>query len=336
MRKTLEDWLNAQWYGSKRPALVLILLAWVYRALIELRRLLWRLGLFRAQRVGCPIIVVGNLAVGGSGKTPLVIWLVRWLSRQGVRVGVVSRGYGRQGNELASVAADSDPLQCGDEPVLIARETGAPVMVGRSRAAAARALLQQGNLDLLVCDDGLQHWALHRDIEIVVEDMRGGQNNGRLIPAGPLRTPEHWLDSGALRLLRGGQRNGWHAAEESLGKVYALDGDEVRSLAEFTAADIDALAGIARPERFFSALEEHGLRLRHRIAPGDHGRLDGSELRSDGSCSLLMTAKDAVKYRGQGLRNSWWVELELEPGPEFIAELKACLRPVLNASGLAP
>ena len=185
-----QRWLNALWYGEARGGWLLLPLSWLFRGLVELRRWCYRSKWLRARRVGAPVVVVGNLTAGGAGKTPVTVWLVSELRRRGVSAGVVSRGYrGAVGKTPLAVFADSDPQKVGDEPVLIARRCGCPVVVHPNRVAAAETLLQRSDVDVVIADDGLQHYALARDYEVLIIDGERGFGNGRLLPSGPLREP---------------------------------------------------------------------------------------------------------------------------------------------------
>ena len=286
--------LQDAWLHRGGVARLLWPVALLYGALAGLRRLLYRVGLKRIDRLGVSVIVVGNVVAGGAGKTPVVLALVRHLQARGLRVGVVSRGHGRRTRDDREVLPGSAACDVGDEPALIRRATGAPVFVARRRAAAARALLAaHPATQVIVSDDGLQHLALARDIEICVFDDRG-IGNGWLLPAGPLR--ERWpracdlvLHTGA-RPAFGGFRGRRALADHAVG----ADGARV-PLAQLAREDVVALAGIARPQAFFDMLRERGITPRQVIALPDHYDFDSWERPPGGRWRLVCTEKDAVK-----------------------------------------
>jgi tetraacyldisaccharide 4'-kinase len=308
------------------------LLTWVlwplsvmFGLLTGLRRALYRFGLFKTMRVDVPVVVVGNLTVGGSGKTPLIAALAQGLQQNGWHPGIISRGYGRRSTDATSLAVqqDSDPALCGDEPVLLARLTGCPVQVGRRRAQAACDLLaMHPEVDALLSDDGLQHLALARDVELVVVDQRQW-GNGLLLPAGPLRElPGRRRDAtlGPAAVLQQIKAGGRHVAlTRSLGELSRLIDNERLSLAQFVqryaGQPLGALAGIGHPGQFFSMLRAAGLQVSG-VAVGDHKPLAESDFSAfDASCPVLITEKDAIKsaHLSLALRERLWVvELRLE------------------------
>lgn len=269
-------------------------LSLLFGALAALRRAAYRAGWLRSERLPVPVIVVGNVIAGGSGKTPLVIALTEHLRSRGIAVGVVSRGYGRTGADCLEVKHDSDPRDTGDEPLLMARARQAPVFVAANRAQAARALLAAYPLtQVIVCDDGLQHYALQRDIEICVFDERG-IGNGWLLPAGPLREPwprqvdlvVHARETPGIR--------GFAVHRELANHALRADGTSI-ALQQLKGRRLKAIAAIAKPEAFFSMLRNSGLELIETAAfPDHHDFLRGPAIH-DGGCELLCTEKDAVK-----------------------------------------
>ncbi len=292
---------------------LLLPLSWLFGFLASLRRLLYGLRLLPQKRLPVPVVVVGNITVGGSGKTPLTVWLVQELVKRGFRPGVVSRGYGGRAAGVTEVHPDSDAHEVGDEPLLLAQHTACPVFVGRDRAAAGRALLHaHPYCDVIICDDGLQHYRLARDVEVAVLDERG-VGNGLLLPAGPLREGR-WRLRTVLAVVRNGCA-ATHANEFCMKLVpsgfYSLQDASVRVEAGmFNGRWIHAVAGIGNPERFFTLLrqhdiahEAHGFADHHVFSAGDF-----NFVRSDGW--VLMTEKDAVKCRylakeTPALHNAW-------------------------------
>ena len=307
MGSGLSGALLRAWTGKGPLACALLPVATLYGALAAVRRQLFRWQLLKSQRVTAFVIVVGNVVAGGAGKTPTVISLVRHLQARGLRVGVVSRGFGRDGQACQPVSASSSTQEVGDEPLLIARATGAPVFVARDRHQAASALLaQHPQTDVIVCDDGLQHYRLFRDLDICVFDDRGC-GNGWLLPAGPLREP--WPRRGvaaagqsADRLLvlntSGTGDLGQFKAQRALATVAQDRHGATTPLLDLNAPGrlpVQAVAGIARPEVFFNMLRQPGLVLAHTQALPDHFDFRQANIASWGAVQLLCTEKDAPK-----------------------------------------
>jgi tetraacyldisaccharide 4'-kinase len=307
------------WLRRSLLSLALWPLSGFFALLSAGHRSLYRAGVLRAERVGVPVVVVGNLTVGGAGKTPLIAELARGLQLAGWRPGIVSRGYGRRSADDAPLRVDaqSDPAECGDEPVLLARLTGCPVMVGRRRAQAALALRAAWpDVDVILSDDGLQHLALARDVELVVVDQRLW-GNGWLLPAGPLReSPGRRRDAtlGPEAVLRQVSGGGLHfALVRSPGDITHLVSGQTLSAAQFVqrfgAKPLSAVAGIGHPGQFFSMLQGLGLTVQTR-ALGDHQSLSADALAGlppDGP--ILLTEKDAIKsgHLPPVLRERLWV-----------------------------
>jgi tetraacyldisaccharide 4'-kinase len=304
--------LTASWY-SLAPNTRWLPLSFLYGAVTAVRRALYRIGLLRSTKIERPVIVVGNLTVGGTGKTPLVIHIVEQLQRRGLKVAVVSRGYGGDARGVVTVTPHSDPLKVGDEPVLIAARTRCHVFVARDRVAAAQAAVAD-RADIIVSDDGLQHYALARDFEIVVVDGARGFGNGHLVPRGPLREPLGRLATVDCVVLNG-------AATASLpnfapplitmrlvpGDAHAVSGlGLARSLGSFRGSPLHAVAGIGNPQRFFAMLRAAGLDpCEHAFA--DHHAFSATELRFADGAPVLMTEKDAVKCRAFADERLWYV-----------------------------
>ena len=333
-RARLETLLTREWQRNSAWQILLSPVSWLFTALVALRRLLFRCSIYRSTRIDVPVIVVGNITVGGSGKTPLVIAIVEMLRAQGYRPGVVSRGYGSvaiskrddAAVQVDAVAADA-ALKFGDEPVLLARRLHCPVVVCRDRVAAARAL-RVGNpeVDVIVSDDGLQHYALARDIEIAVLDGGYGVGNGALLPAGPLREPVSRLNLVDAMAMYG------HSSQfDALGpprfsialgqeRFVNLHNGEQLSVAEFAALAADqpvhAFAGIARPQRFFAHLQRLGLRT-HNHAFADHHRFTADDLVAPANDLVLMTEKDAVKCAAFADARCWYLRVDAILPPAF-------------------
>jgi len=279
---------------------------------MAVRRAGYRAGYLESISCSVPVIVVGNVTVGGSGKTPLVAWLVAHLEGAGMRPGVVSRGYGGSaGRSPVIVATDSQAGQVGDEPLLLARRTGRPVCVCADRVAAAEHLLRETDVNIIVADDGLQHYRLRRDLELIVIDGERGLGNGRLLPAGPLREPATRLAEADLLFINGraGEIPG-HIFALAPGRARALHGTQSRELGEFSARRVWAVAGIGNPERFYALLTDSGIDFEP-VAVADHGMIDLAALIAEHDRPILMTEKDAVKYPEQSPADVWWVPVDV-------------------------
>lgn len=313
--------LQQAWLRRNALARLLWPLSLAFAGVAAGRRALYRCGLLKTFRARVPVLVVGNVIAGGAGKTPAVMAIVRHLQQLGWPVGVVSRGHGRTTGDCREVRADSDPAEVGDEPLLVHRATGAPVVVARRRAEAARMLLSlHPDVRLIVSDDGLQHLALARDIEICVFDDRG-IGNGWLLPAGPLR--EHWPRSCDLVLHTGARPAfaGFNATRNLAGHALRHDGSAV-PLATLRESALVAVAAIAKPEAFFEMLRAQGLTLRSCIALPDHD--DFSRWTPPEGAMVLCTEKDAVKlWRRQP--DALAVPLVFEPEAAFFTALAAQL-----------
>ncbi|MFM1925959.1 MAG: Tetraacyldisaccharide 4-kinase [Pseudomonadota bacterium] len=346
-------WLHVHlpraWQKRGLLACALLPLAGVYGALAGLRRLAYATGLFKTRRVPAVVVVVGNVVAGGAGKTPITMAIVQHLKAQGHKVGVISRGYGRQTRDTRAVLPSSAPQDVGDEPLLIQQSTGVPVWVARQRADAAMALLQaHPEVTILVCDDGLQHWALARDIEICVMDERG-TGNGWWLPAGPLR--ESWPRPVDAVLFTGahtpqGLTPADHRAHEAQANAPTFGANPMapaRAANEFTATrqlsanavdrhghrtalsalagrPLHAVAGLARPEAFFDMLRQSGLPLASTTALPDHHDFEDWAPRPD--LTWLCTEKDAAKLWPHE-PGALAVPLEVVPEPRFWSDLDA-------------
>ena len=315
--------LQHSWLRRGPTARLLWPLSQLFGAIAGARRLLYRLGVLRTEGVGVPVVVVGNVVAGGAGKTPATMAIVQHWQAAGLAVGVISRGYGRATDDCREVLPTSDPREVGDEPALIRHATGAPVFVARKRIEAARALLAaHPQTRVIVSDDGLQHLALGRDIEICVFDNRG-IGNGWLLPAGPLR--EHWPRACDLVLHSGdqpafaGYRSQRSLAEQALGRDGALT-----ALAELKGRPLVAVAAIARPDTFFDMLRAQGLELSHCIALPDHDDFSGWQSAEHAGATVLCTEKDAVKLWRRD-PHALAVPLRFAPEAAFFAALDAKL-----------
>lgn len=320
------------WYGDTAPPLHARLLSQLYGAAIGMRAVLYRAGVLRRRRARIPVVVVGNLTAGGTGKTPLTIAIVERLRAAGWQPGVASRGYGRSDAAQALwVDAKSDPDVAGDEPVLIARRSAAKVRVDRDRVRAANALADAG-CDIVVCDDGLQHYRLARDIEIEVIDGVRRYGNGRLLPAGPLREPAERGKDCDFRVVNqpgsgdGEQRFGEWPMRLSCDVALPLVGGRPRPLSLFAGQRVHAVAGIGHPERFFAMLRELGIAVvPHAFA--DHHRYVVEDFRFGSELPVLMTEKDAVKFSAFANELSYSVPIRAELPEAFWIALQHRLPP---------
>ena len=334
-------WLEAAWREGGPRQWMLRPLGLLHRALVALRRAAYRLGLRRVARLDVPVVVVGNRVAGGAGKTPVTIALVQALREAGRRPGIVSRGHGGRAVAPLEVGPDTAAGQAGDEPVLMRRRTGVPVVVGRDRVAAARALRRlHPDIDVIVCDDGLQHLRLGRDVEIVVLDERGG-GNGWLLPAGPLREPLDAPPAAPCQLvlhntdhpaapLAGGRTRRHLAGAVPLARWWAGEAATPGALAALQGRPVLASAGVGQPARFFDALRAAGLTVRPQPLDDhhDHARLpwpaDARE--------VLVTEKDAIKLDPARIARErpdvavWVVPLALALPEGFVAQVLDALR----------
>lgn len=301
------------WYTRSKIAWLLLPFSLLFWLISQVRRSLFQLGILATYRAPKPVIIVGNLSVGGNGKTPVVVWLVEQLRQRGLNVGVISRGYGSRAESYPLlVNAQTDPKCGGDEPVLIAKRTGVAVAISANRREAVELLLKSADCDLIIADDGLQHYKLQRDLEIVVMDAQRALGNGFVLPAGPLRELPGRLKSVDFVITNGGQ-NVYSDAVMQLKSHYAvnLQSGEQRPLNSFSEGV--AMAGIGNPQRFFTMLEHLGIHLSQTHAFADHQSFDEQLLNAMSRTQpLFMTEKDAVKCCAFAQANWWYVPVDAE------------------------
>ena len=315
-------WIERHWQSVTPVSALLYPVSLLYGAVTSVRR-----ATGTTARLPVPVVVIGNVTVGGTGKTPLTLWLAEFLRARGRTPGIVSRGYGSRADTPRRVFPDSDPLTCGDEPILLARRSGCEVWIGTDRVAAAQALLAAGShCDVVLSDDGLQHYALGRDVEICVIDGERGLGNGWLLPAGPLREPVTRLATVDALVINGGvalhsslNRLPGHAARFAM----KLEGREFRNLRNpgqsagaesFRGRHVHAIAGIGNPQRFFRHLQGLGLDFAAHAFP-DHYPFSASDLEYAGAEAVLMTEKDAVKCKSFATEMHWELAVDAAPDP---------------------
>lgn len=321
------------WSGKSWLYLLLLPLSWLYGVITWLIRVSYTLGWRSAWRSPVPIIIVGNLTVGGNGKTPVVIWLVEQLKQRGYRIGVVSRGYGGKSVYPLLLSSETTTTQAGDEPVLIYQRTGAPVAVSPKRSDAVKALLKSHNLDFIITDDGLQHYALQRDFELVVIDGVRRFGNGWWLPAGPMRER-----AGRLRSVDAVITNGGIAATGEIPmQLVAREAVNLVTGERFPAQQLQhvvAMAGIGHPPRFFATLRLLDIEPKKEYAFADHQDYSLSQLSSltSGPQILLMTEKDAVKCRAFAQPNWWYLPVDAQLPPDQAEQLLLKIQALLHHS----
>ncbi len=310
-------WLERHWYRRTPVSAALLPLAALYWFVVTLRRLAYRAGLLRRTRVPAPVIVVGNITVGGTGKTPLVVWMAQLLRTHGYRPGIITRGYGgRSPSWPQRVQADSDPAMVGDEPVLLARSAGCPVVADPDRVRAARALIEQHACDVVISDDGLQHYRLARDVEIAVIDGARRLGNGWCLPAGPLREPVSRLDSVDVRIAQGEPRAGeWGMTLADQGFYRLGDAHLPATSEDFRGKTLHAVAGIGNPQRFFDHLRRLRLQIMEHPFP-DHHAFQAADFPFGEGHEIIMTEKDAVKCERLGI-SAWYLKVAARPDIRF-------------------
>lgn len=319
--------LVGAWYRGAWWLCLLRPLEWAYRAAVWSRRALYTHGLLRRRRADVPLVVVGNLSVGGTGKTPVVIALVEALAARGIRAGVVARGVGgRPGTVPVRVTAAADASVVGDEALLIARRTGCPCVVHPDRALAVDALLRCADLDVVISDDGLQHYAMARDLEIVMYDATLGFGNGRCLPAGPLREPLSRLQDADFVLARGFDPQSADVLLTVGEAVNLGTGQRAAPSAIARGGPVRAVAGIASPGQFAATLRALGLDCELHAFP-DHHAYTPADIARLGQGPVIMTEKDAVKLRGRVGDDAWYLPLEAALPEALVARVAALCTP---------
>jgi tetraacyldisaccharide 4'-kinase len=315
------------WYEPNPLSVLLLPLAWLFCLVVILRRFFYRARIFNAAKLPVPVIVVGNITVGGTGKTPLVVAIIEHLRNRGFNPGVVSRGYGGKATSWPrAVDENSDPVQVGDEAVLLARRCRCPMSVGPDRPQAARELLDKHSCDVIISDDGLQHYALHRDIEVVVIDGVRRFGNNRCLPAGPLREPvQRILEADYVVANGAAQSNEFEMTLHMKAARKLKDTRATIELSELANKQMHAVAGIGNPQRFFLQLNSMGIDvIEHPFK--DHHPYSASDICFNDELPVLMTEKDAVKCLGFAQENHWYIPVAAEINKNFLENLTEQVR----------
>ena len=318
--------IQKSWYNKNSLTAILLPFSWLFCLLVQIRRLLYRLRIFRTSHLDVPVIVVGNITVGGTGKTPLVIELANLLKKHGYRPGVISRGYGGKARTWPQqVRWDGDPTMVGDEAILIARRTHCPMAVGPDRAASAKALLKYTDCNVIISDDGLQHYALGRDVEIAVIDGIRRYGNEKCLPAGPLREPVKRLDQVNFKITNGIASPEEFAMTYKAEKLCRADDPAVTlDLSSLENQTVHAIAGIGNPQRFFDQLKQSGLEIIEHAFP-DHYPFKKSDLDFGEIQPIVITEKDAVKCQRFYLHNVWYQPIKAILDNQFTEQLLVML-----------
>ncbi len=331
----LSERLQHAWYYGHPALLLLWPLEQLYRQVVKRKRARFISGDSVSYRAPVPVIVVGNITVGGTGKTPLILWLIDYCRAQGLQVGVVSRGYGAKPARLPwTVSASDSAAQAGDEPLLIVQRSGVPLVIAPDRAQAVQQLLAEHSVDIILSDDGLQHYGLARDLELVLIDAARGLGNQRCLPAGPLREPAERLRSVDAVLCNGAEQDddsGFAMQLQPTELVHVRSGRR-EPLSYFPAQQkMHAVAGIGNPQRFFKTLEGLDWQpIAHAFA--DHAEFSAQDLQFADDLPVLMTEKDAVKCRAFAADNCWYLQVAAQPSAAFSSWFAEQLKRLLTDS----
>lgn len=323
--------LDHYWYESSFITWLLLPLSWLYCLITIIRRKLYRLHFLKSYSARVPVIVIGNIVVGGSGKTPLLLALCDYIQKQGFKLGVVSRGYGGNVTGVKQVQKKDSADVVGDEPLMIFQRTNLPVVVGADRVAAVNYLLENNDCDIVLSDDGLQHYRMQRNLEIAVIDSKRGFGNGFCLPAGPLRERSSRLQEVDIIVYNGISTSTVEECSYSLQVVSLtkLGGDESRSLTSFLHKPVHAVAGIGNPERFFQQLRQNDVDIIEHVFP-DHYRYRQADFSGWNDACILMTEKDAVKCGNLPLTDAWIVKVEADFSDKLESQLSSHLLPLLK------
>ena len=311
--------LDHYWYDKNIVALSLWPFSLLFRLIVWIRRIAYQAGLFKSFKVSKPVIIVGNIAVGGTGKTPLIIELGKLISSYGLKPGIISRGYGGIGPWPHQLTDNAQAAVSGDEPVQLYQRTELPLVVGPDRVEDAELLCRQNEIDIILADDGLQHYRLQRDLELVVIDQQRQFGNGFCLPAGPLREPVSRLGKKSWRIFNGGEQKYSFTIRPTYVKQLASDRNE--SLQYFDKKTVHAVAGIGNPQRFFSMLKDNGINVIEHAFP-DHYQFADEDLSFNDELPVLMTEKDSVKCKSLVNDNLWYVAIDIKLSEQFINDFK--------------
>ena len=330
------EFIEDLWYGKHPLSILLAPLGWVYQSFMSIRRLAYQAGLLPVKRVSVPVIIVGNITAGGTGKTPLVIWLADYLKKNNFRPGIVSRGYGGAASHWPQqVRPDSDPYMVGDEPVVIARHTACPVAASPDRYAAVVQLMEHADCNVIICDDGLQRNALARDIEIAVVDSIRRFGNGRCLPAGPLRESIRRLRSVDMIVSNGYPGHGEYPMEYLAKSLHSLiDPHKEVTVDSFKNKTVHAVTGIGHPARFFSMLRNCGMIIIKHEFP-DHYHFTRQDIRFDDGLPVVMTEKDAVKCTAFAGEHHWFLAIDVRMNNIFEHRFSKLLKDIINGQKTA-
>jgi tetraacyldisaccharide 4'-kinase len=327
MKQKISRWLQDAWYKEMYISSMFMPLSMLYDDAIRFRAFLYRIGIKKKTKLAVPVVIVGNITVGGTGKTPLILWMARFLKEQGYKPGIISRGYGGNAEQWPQwVDEQSDPQLVGDEAVLMAKRADCPIAVGPKRAEAGQMLLDKSSCDIILSDDGLQHYALERDIEIVVIDGQRRFGNGYALPCGPLREQVTRLQTVDLVIVNG-------VPEEENEFSMLMEGDiavnlvtkEEKLLTDFNWIPSHAIAGIGNPNRFFDLLEQKKISIETHAFP-DHYQFTETDISFNDDKPILMTEKDAVKCFSFASEKHWFVPIKAKPQQQFIDKLLTLIK----------
>ena len=319
------------WYSKNLFSTILLPLSWLFRVVATSRKIYYRL---RNSKLNPPetfVIVVGNITVGGTGKTPFVIWLAQQCKNKGLRVGVIARGYKRRNEQqIIEVNSHSLPEEVGDEALLLAEKTTCPVIVATERSQAVGLLTSKYEIDVVIADDGLQHYKLPRNFEIAVVDAERKFGNGRYLPAGPLRESIARLKSCDLVVNNGNDDSNQYSFEIKYDNAVSLFSDSVcRPLGDFKSSTVHAVAGIGNPARFFKILHAAGMRIIEHRFP-DHHAYQEADLEFNGNDVVLMTEKDAVKCKKFISKDIWYLPISLSPNNALKERVSTLIEGISN------
>lgn len=331
MSHKISRFFDSMWYGQRPIALLFIPFSWLFGLVVKLRALFYGKGWLASTRLSVPVIIVGNITVGGTGKTPVVIWVAELLKSAGYSPGIVSRGYGGiASNWPQQVRKDSDSRVVGDEAKILARRTDCPVAVGPNRVESAQALIDRHQCDIIISDDGLQHYALQRDIEIALVDGERRYGNRYLLPAGPLREPVSRLETVDFIVCNGlANTNEYPLKVEGKEAIKLIDESQRVELTDLSSTPCHALAGLGNPSRFFSHLKKFGLSVEAHIFP-DHFKYTQSDINFNDEKPVLMTEKDAVKCTFMANERHWYVPIKAKMTEKFGLALLSQIKEITN------